>query len=341
MCNGEKEITILLPFNKSLPKEISDFTPEQNYDMLLYGAEFILNKKSTYISKIESFESEKKSFESEKKSFESEKKSLELEIEQLKNEKLEQYNQLLDSTTERLNNIYSSGNTVDKKDENTKKNIIGYRNIYLICKDPSIRIDGTITIDERIFPFSIDDVANSHGKRERNGWYLQQLLKLYAGVVIPDILQRYLVIDSDTYFLKPTKFLTDDNKMFLTEGYQYHEPYFPHMNRLYPNLKKIHPSSGIAHHMFFDSELVKELFKKVEDFHIHSRKKFWQIFLDEVDTNFYHGSGSGASEYEIYFTYVYLYHPEKIEIRRLNWNNANTFDENCGCDFTSVHWWMR
>ena len=37
----------------------------------------------------------------------------------------------------------------------TKKNIIGYRNIYLISYDPSVSIDGCITINETIFPFSI------------------------------------------------------------------------------------------------------------------------------------------------------------------------------------------
>ena len=70
-----------------------------------------------------------------------------------------------------------------------------------------IVIDGCITIFEKIFPFSLDTVAKIHGKRDRNGWYLQQLLKLYAGKIIPNILDKYLVIDSDTFFLKPTKII--------------------------------------------------------------------------------------------------------------------------------------
>ena len=56
----------------------------------------------------------------------------------------------------------------------TKKNIIGYRNIYLVCCDTSLKIDGCITIDENIFPFNIQTVSQIHGKLERNGWYLQQ-----------------------------------------------------------------------------------------------------------------------------------------------------------------------
>ena len=91
--------------------------------------------------------------------------------------------------------------------EYTKKNILGYRNIYIICYDETIQIDGCIHIPEKIFPFSIETVAEYHGKLDRNGWYLQQLLKLYAGLVIPDILDKYLVLDSDTFFFKTNRFL--------------------------------------------------------------------------------------------------------------------------------------
>ena len=42
----------------------------------------------------------------------------------------------------------------------TKKNIIGSRNIYLVCANSSIDIDGTITIDEKIFPFTKINIDN-------------------------------------------------------------------------------------------------------------------------------------------------------------------------------------
>jgi len=54
-------------------------------------------------------------------------------------------------------------NIVCKQIEYTKRNVIGYRNIYLICYDPSIVVDGCITIDENIFPFTIDTVRKFHG----------------------------------------------------------------------------------------------------------------------------------------------------------------------------------
>ena len=64
---------------------------------------------------------------------------------------------------------------IEEQIKYTQKNIIGYRNIYLICYDPSILIDGCITINENIFPFNIDTVVEHHGKLKRNRWYLQQL----------------------------------------------------------------------------------------------------------------------------------------------------------------------
>ena len=75
-------------------------------------------------------------------------------------------------------------NEIELQIEYTKKNVIGYRNIYLICFDPSIMVEGAITIDETIFPFTKENVIeildNVHTDiHDRSGWYLQQLLKIY------------------------------------------------------------------------------------------------------------------------------------------------------------------
>ena len=157
----------------------------------------------------------------------------------------------------------NDNNIVDQVIPYMKKNVIGYRNIYLICSNPNISIPYTITIDEKIFPFSKEDVSSIFGKNDRNGWYLQQLLKLYAGNVVPGILKRYLIIDCDTHFLKPTRFITDDGKHIFTTGTEYHKPYFLHMNRLHYSLKKIHDLSGISHHGFFHTDRVNEMIKMV------------------------------------------------------------------------------
>lgn len=222
-----------------------------------------------------------------------------------------------------------------KQIEYTKKNIIGYRNIYLICYDSNIIIDGCITINENIFPFSLETVSNIHGKVNRNGWYLQQLLKIYALITIPEILERCLVIDADTFFLKPTVFIKN-NKCLYNYGYEYHKPYFEHMLRLDNDLIKVNNKSGICHHMMFEKIYINELINKIEKKH---NDTFYNVFLKMVTEH----TTSGSSEYEIYFNYILKNHNDKIEIRKLEWININHlyFDALLDFDYISYHWHFR
>lgn len=215
----------------------------------------------------------------------------------------------------------------------TFKNVLGYRNVYLICSDSSIHIEGCTTISETMFPFSMETVANYHGKRTRNGWYLQQLLKLYAGEVIPNILDRYVVIDSDTFFLKPTTFIKDGKSLY-NYGNEYHREYFLHMERVHPELRKMDAKSGICHHMIFERKYIKELFNMVEQYH---KDSFYNIFLKTVSDY----TGSGASEYEMYFNYMLSKHPSEIMIRGLKWMNSTKLILDGDYDYISCHWYMR
>ena len=221
----------------------------------------------------------------------------------------------------------------------TKTNIIGYRNIYLVSVDPNLQIDGCITISESIFPFSLKTVEEYHGKSSRNGWFLQQLLKLYAGLVIPDILGRYLVIDSDTFFLKPITF----DKNYFCYGTEYHQPYFEHLKKLLPSLEKMDPQkSGICHHQMFETKYLKELFTMVEQYHAEqstTNPRFFEIFLKNVDPQHY--TASGASEYEIYFNFMLKYHPDQVILRPLRWCNAPYIVTNANLDYVSCHWYIR
>ena len=218
--------------------------------------------------------------------------------------------------------------------EHTKKNIIGYRNIYLISFDPSINIDNCITINENIFPFTLETVSKIHGKSNRNGWYLQQLLKLYAGTTIPGILDKYLVIDSDTFFLKPTIFV-ENNKCLYNFGTEYHYPYFQHMEKMNKDFVKVDKKmSGICHHMIFETKYINEIISKVE--YIHN-DFFYNVFLKLVTDK----NNSGASEYELYFNYILKNYHDKIKIRKLQWKNTNILNVNDNFDYVSYHWYIR
>jgi len=212
-----------------------------------------------------------------------------------------------------------------------KANIIGYRNIYIITANIDIIIDDCIIIDENIFPFKMSDIALYIKKITRNGWYLQQLLKLYAGFYIPNISENYLVIDSDLNFLKPINFF-DNDKPIYTISSEYHIHYFTHMNKLHESFIKKHNKSGISHHMIFNINYIKEIFDLVETTH---NIPFWKIFLSMVNEN---DSDSGASEYELYFNYIQKY---DIIIRELEWSNIsfNNFINkkyNTNSDYVSI-----
>lgn len=221
----------------------------------------------------------------------------------------------------------------------TKLNVVGYRNIYIVSFDPTFKSNNCITINENIFPFTKQDIVKYHGNTTRQGWYLQQLIKLYAGIVIPGILEKYLVIDADTFFLKPTKFIENDKCLYNISD-AYHEPYFEHMNVLHNTFsKQIANVSGICHHMMFDTSYIKQMFELVENEH---NGIFWNIFLKSVHIKDY--EFSGASEYELYFNYMLQYHKDKMNIRVLKWKEVGNIDDVTAYgdyDYVTCHWYWR
>jgi hypothetical protein len=198
------------------------------------------------------------------------------------------------------------------------QNVLGYRNIYLVSYDDTIQVPGCITVSESIFPFSKNDIG--HVEENRRGWYLQQLLKLYSAFVIPDILETYLVIDSDTVFTQPVHFI---EKMKYLYGFsdEYHIPYFEHAQRLHYSFIKTNPTmSGIVHYMLFQRKYLKKLFTIVETFH---GKPFWRAFVNCIDPT----QDSGASEYELYFHFMLRTYPNCIECRQLINSPVSDFND--------------
>lgn len=228
-----------------------------------------------------------------------------------------------------------------------RKNVKDYRNIYIISHDASIDLfdedifQGTKIIDETVFPFKISDVNKYIQTPKRNGWYIQQLLKLYASFVIEEMLDDYVVIDADTLFLKEISFKSGDKYMF-NLGDEYHIPYFEHMKRMHPSFEKMIRFSGISHHMIFNRKIVSEMMALVER---HHNLPFWEVFLNEVVPEQRHGSG--ASEYEMYFNYILRNHKDKVIPRKIRFENTGLPVEyvlanmvNTDIYYASLHGWI-
>jgi len=179
-----------------------------------------------------------------------------------------------------------------------------------------------VWVDEKVFPFNVNDVARHFSCHNKCGWYLQQLLKMYAGRVIPGLLD-YLVVDADVVWFKELTMIAgrgDDgrpSRFYYDTAAQHVAPYFQQINRLTGG--QVHrvdrALSGVSHHMVFKLDVLEELLKHVEKLH---DKPFWKAVLDTVDPK----AGSGFSEYELYFNFALLYHTETAEVRHLTFANG-------------------
>ena len=211
----------------------------------------------------------------------------------------------------------------------------GANKIYTISKNKIC--SDTIHIDEASFPFNKRDIQAILPKvGDRAGWYFQQLLKLYAHRYISDLSNNYLVVDADLMMTREIEFISNDDKNLLCYGSEYHQPYFKHMSKLHPTLNKLLPVSGISHHMMFNSEILEHLIQSVEEY---TGKTFWKAFLESISKE--DAIKSGASEYEIYFTWCNKHFPERIKVRPLRWENRSSLGNTTDIDYVCLHWYRR
>ena len=185
--------------------------------------------------------------------------------------------------------------------------------------------------DEALFPFNKLSIALEILKngskaqcfieepKSRIGWIYQQLLKLYAPFVIPGISSNVLILDADTIFLNKTRFMDSSGWVLFNIGSEYHAPYFSHMPKVLPYLKRVHLDySGVTHHMLFQKSILQDFINQVEEFH---ECPMWKAICRTIDLN--ELRGSCFSEYEMYFNFCLL-NTNQRNIRPLSWRNVTT-----------------
>lgn len=205
--------------------------------------------------------------------------------------------------------------------------------IYVISYDEYLVLEGCTVIPE----FMIEETNHILKRDEdRNKWYAQQLMKLYAFTKIPTLTDDYLVVDADTIFCKPIEFISEEGKYYFQTGKIYKDlfSYFPHMNAMHPSLKDA-GYNFIHHQMIFNKNRLQELFQIVGDYH---KKPFWRVFLENIKYYYY----NGASEYQIYATFMYTHHPDKMLLRNLKYKqNVVQIDTNKEYYWVNNHWVFR
>jgi hypothetical protein len=227
---------------------------------------------------------------------------------------------------------------LQKAIESIKLHIKGYRRIIVVSNEKLTEAEGVEWFDEKKYPFSMKDMYDymdkvvPDDKRRRKVSYINQLLKLYAHKVIPDLLENILIYDSDIVFIKDTTFFEDDkplygNRIVNLDPYQ---QYLNHHLKLHPSFdfgnkldinKSLKQSgrfcSGICHHLIYNKTIINEIIDFIEK---EYGETFWKFYLKQVDTrdNNYMKHCEPAN-CEFYYNYVNLFHPDKVKIRPITW----------------------
>lgn len=241
--------------------------------------------------------------------------------------------------------------TLDMCIEGIRENCRNVRRVIVVS---SIKLtDEAEWFDETKYPFSLHDVLTAIGngdtaKAERRfkhhwrppGWYLQQLLKLYAPFVIPGISSNVLVVDADTIFMNPVEFLNESfGGLFCTSDLRAKSHYLKHAERLVPGYERVYPRVySVCHHMLFQKPILQELFRIVEQ---HHQTTFWNAFCSCVDFE----DNGGASEFEIYYNFA-LRTTKQVDLRKLKWKNSGSLShldqyKEDGYHFVSFHTYLR
>lgn len=198
--------------------------------------------------------------------------------------------------------------------EYTKKNIKGYRKIFIVSKENYFPKDSdVIFVNENKFPFSKKDISN-YVHPERAGWYFQQFLKMYFFKIMKKkVLNNLLIIDADTMFIKKTMFFEDGKPCYNTDK-GYHQPYYAIIEKIFGFGKQSEKISGITHHMLFQRRYIEEILKVGSK---NGKIEFWKNILRNINKD----TLSGFSEYDLYLNYMLRNYPERIKVRKLRFIN--------------------
>ncbi|HAB99787.1 MAG TPA: hypothetical protein DCE71_08205 [Parachlamydiales bacterium] len=215
--------------------------------------------------------------------------------------------------------------TIDLCIQGLRENV---ENIGRIVVLSEVRLtDKAEWFDERKFPFSRFDAAYEIFKdvEEANDYltwrdrlFFNQILKLYAPLVIPNLSPNVLLIDSDTIFLNPVQFIDSSGAgLYNAPGGHPSAMHFEHMERLLPGLKQIQPGlSGIVFHMLFQRPVLEDLFSRIEK---HHGVPTWKAICHTVDKSLVKGQ-CAIADYEIYFHFAFS-RTDQVKIRQLKWLN--------------------
>jgi hypothetical protein len=189
-------------------------------------------------------------------------------------------------------------------------------NIFIVSPDDYAikefcKNHGCIHIDENIpLPITKAEIDYTVNGIDRSGWLLQQFIKLSGDHVSEQ--EHYLVIDSDTVFIRPNCFERRGRVIFHTAD-EYHPPYFTTYEKLL-GMKPASSKSFCTHYMLFEKLKVAALKKTIED--------RWNIpWHEAILKNIDRTTSSGFADYETYGNFVMSTYPGYVRLKY--WRNKS------------------
>mmetsp|Transcript_81751 Transcript_81751/g.226441 ORF Transcript_81751/g.226441 Transcript_81751/m.226441 type:complete len:317 (+) Transcript_81751:60-1010(+) len=170
--------------------------------------------------------------------------------------------------------------------------------------------------------------ADLEGRGCQPGWLLQQLLKLHAPLLIPDLAPHVLVCDADVVWLQAggLRFFEPGGvagpvALPCTFGAEACPPirsavdlhrYDAFVPAVLPGLVKPRPGAetAVCHHAPLQRDVVEALFQRVEA--AHDGRPFWEVFRDATQA-----CEGRASEYELYHAFAHRLFPQRTSPRPL------------------------
>jgi hypothetical protein len=141
------------------------------------------------------------------------------------------------------------------------------------------------------------------------GWYYQQFLKM-AYSMHSNVGDIYLIWDADTIPLR--KFdLFYDGKILMTQGREYHKPYFKTINKIFDDHVYLQKKSHISQHMLVNKCDMKKMLNELSTVEY----SWWENIL----RSFGPSPIQQFSEYETYSNYCLANWPDRYFSVRRNW----------------------
>ncbi len=169
--------------------------------------------------------------------------------------------------------------------------------IKSICADH----DAAFVNEATVLPIRKNDIDYCVQGLDRSGWLFQQFLKLSGDKLCQQ--RHYLVVDSDTVFIRPQSF-ERQGKTILSCNYEYYRPYFTIYRKLLNESTDL-PLSLTSHHMLFDQVRLQALKHRIEAV---NKCTWYEAIIKHLDKN----EKSAHSDYETYGQFVYKHYREEV-----------------------------